>query len=866
MRTAGILALLLLLLLPLSLLPTSCQGGSSKKRPSFAVLEENQVRAHDATVGRLAEVMTSRFCGECHPAIYAEHRENTHGRAFTDPEVRLATGRFQHSDCIRCHTPRPIFETGIGMNPVRRHHNLVEGNTCMSCHWKKNHDYASFAGGVECRTAFDPRVGSVEACASCHRNHGTPYQWELSPLGKGDGRRCMDCHMRRVRRPVATGQEPKLVHSHVFPGSKSERQLRMAYRYEARLDGNEVVVKITNKGTGHNFPTELKQRSLESLIIVRDESGEEISRSRMIFRDPYKRPYGLMLPVNTQIPSGESREHRVPIKTSDGTVDTELHFKLYFPIEDHHPDLSRQLEKRRLVFSGLTPSDKEVESAPDVRVVVPENIDPRLASAANLVDYVRPEIGSVKLEIPEGKNDAEIKKLIELFMFPVPEGGRRARERLVKIGLRAVPALIEALGSWDNKTFKQAMRALQAIGDPAVPAVRKALSSEQLYIRLHARRLIARMGQADGGTEVVTRLLDALVAPDIVDRTSAAEALGRLGVKSAAPALRKLLTDTAPDVVRAAAMSLARLQDRASVGEIMAAMQRAPFDETRRDLAEVLAKLGSAGGIPVLLTQLDDHDELQREAAFESLYRVTGLHMGYDPAAPAPLRLAAISRLRSYWASQGSSRALRIQHSPERKLAERAWKLVKKLADRSDADGKAEDRKIMAELLQLGHAAMPALIKGLKYPPGFAAKRALICETIGRIGSAPAAPFLASTLRDPVVAVASWACWALEGSGDKEVLPAVRWYQARLLTLERSGRLPAGVGPFDPLLAQAARTRLMLGDKRAKQDLANLLLSDDLVARQRAIEALEASFGETRGYAANAPLLERRKAAASWQR
>ena len=49
--------------------------------------------------------------------MYAEHAMNTHGRAFTDPEVRLATGNFDHGDCIRCHTPRAVFETGNGHEP-----------------------------------------------------------------------------------------------------------------------------------------------------------------------------------------------------------------------------------------------------------------------------------------------------------------------------------------------------------------------------------------------------------------------------------------------------------------------------------------------------------------------------------------------------------------------------------------------------------------------------------------------------------------------------------------------------------------------------------------------------------------------------
>ena len=47
--------------------------------------------------------------------------------------------------------------------------------------------------------------------------------------------------------------------------------------------------------------------------------GNELYRSRMVFRDPYKRPYGLQLPVNTQIPAGQTRTHRVPLKVAAGS-------------------------------------------------------------------------------------------------------------------------------------------------------------------------------------------------------------------------------------------------------------------------------------------------------------------------------------------------------------------------------------------------------------------------------------------------------------------------------------------------------------------------------------------------------------------
>src|SRR6185369_544383 len=114
-----------------------------------------KVRAH------LDDVVQSRFCATCHPAIYAEHMQNTHGLAFVDEEARLATRDFRRENCVRCHTPRPVFETGIGMVPVERHHDLEEGNTCMTCHGKAGYDYSRFQGGAECKGAFDDRVGEV---------------------------------------------------------------------------------------------------------------------------------------------------------------------------------------------------------------------------------------------------------------------------------------------------------------------------------------------------------------------------------------------------------------------------------------------------------------------------------------------------------------------------------------------------------------------------------------------------------------------------------------------------------------------------------------------------------------------------------
>ncbi len=837
-------------------------GSGTEAQTQPAVGTQNEL----GTERHLQEVMKSTYCASCHPDIYAEHAQNTHGRAFTDEEVRLATGRFSQSDCIICHTPRPVFETGIGQNPIRRHFDLEEGNTCMTCHWKEGQDYSGFQGGPECTTAFDDRVGTVEACASCHRNHGTPYQWELAPKGKLAGKKCIDCHMAEVFRPVAVGEEPSPVRSHVFPASRNEAHLRKAYAYEARIDGNEVVVRITNRGAGHNFPTELKQRSVESLVVVRDASGAEVARSRMVFRDPYKRPYGLTLPVNTQIPSGESREHRVPIQVSDGTVECELHYKLYYPIEDHHPDLARRLEVRHLPFARIEPSTKSVESEPEVRVTTPDGIAPETASPADLVDYAHPAIDAVEVEIPQGTSEADVARLIELFQFPVPQANGEARKQLTAIGLPAVPALVRAMGSWDNKTWNQAMAVLLAIGADARPAIADALSSDELYVRLHACELLARMGWKEDGGKVLGALRANLERPNALDRSHAATTLGRLHLDESAPELRALLEDSDPDVVRAAAQALAALDDHEALPAIRSALERFEWAETKRDLGECLARLGDAGGVSVLLDGLDHPDDLVRESYFEAFFRVTGKHLCFEPLAPRDERLEKLGLLRAWWAEEGGpERLVHPYHVPYKDRNE-AVKLVEAMGGGDGLTPAGDDEKIRARLLELEDAAVQVLAYvALKYPPGFAQKRALACSILGDLKSTDAVPALVAALRDPVVSVSAWACDSLARIGDQEALPALqRWHQ-RLLSLAARHAVPASAGPIDLLLAQAAGARLRLGDERGIPDLVALLLSPNADARRAAYEALYQRFGEELQYDPDASEAERRGAVELWQ-
>ena len=349
----------------------------------------------------------------------------------------------------------------------------------------------------------------------------------------------------------------------------------------------------------------------------------------------------------------------------------------------------------------------------------------------------------------------------------------------------------------------------------------------------------------------------ALRRPEALDRRSAAEVIEELHIAASAPALHPLLRDADPDVVAAAAGSLAALGDSSAVPAIAQALRDAVYPETRISLAVSLARLGSPAGIPVLLEGLDLADDLVREDAFESLFDVTGVHLGYDPFAPRPERLAAMARLQAWWARDGDPEALRPLPGPDAKTRETAWRHVTKL-------GGGEDGEAFDALLMLGEDAVPSLVTGLKYPPGFAERRARVCELLGRVGSTDAAPALAQALRDPVVAVAAWACWALDRAGDEASLGALRRYQDRILSLAAADRIPPGAGSVEVLLAQVARTRMLLGDEDGRADLVRLLLSDDAGARSSAIATLAEVYGERRGYDPEADLEQRREAAARW--
>jgi HEAT repeat protein len=170
---------------------------------------------------------------------------------------------------------------------------------------------------------------------------------------------------------------------------------------------------------------------------------------------------------------------------------------------------------------------------------------------------------------------------------------------------------------------------------------------------------------------------------------------------------------------------------------------------------------------------------------------------------------------------------------------DKAWRMVETLGGGSDVDPGGDDKELMEELVSMGGSAVPALQDGLTFPTGFAEKRALVCEALGRIGDPRAAPALVAALRDPHLPVAQWAAWSLESTGDAAALPALHRHLRRLEALAPDGA-PKRDASVDQALARAQRTCHRLGDPAAERALENFAKSADPTTRSIAEEALAA--------------------------
>ena len=244
--------------------------------------------------GQAARFTSPAQCAECHSEIAREVGESWHGQAFTDPEALALSKNFQDEQCISCHAPSPIYVTGVGERVFSRRDRRETGVDCLSCHLMADGSVAGSRGlsSAPCRPVVEPTLTTATFCSGCHNQHWTVDEFMAWKAETGRPESCNDCHMRRIDRPIADGGPVrKGVASHVFEGGHFLEKLEEAASLAATVENGELVIRVTNRGAGHNIPTDSRHKSFNVLVTLRDRAGnllkseEEVAEYRLYYRD-----------------------------------------------------------------------------------------------------------------------------------------------------------------------------------------------------------------------------------------------------------------------------------------------------------------------------------------------------------------------------------------------------------------------------------------------------------------------------------------------------------------------------------------------------------------------------------------------------
>ena len=284
-------------------------------RDDAAAVHGRQTEKELPPTGRKPMLLeTSASCRPCHPEVYAEWSRSHHAIAYTNPEVQRLSRQFQDRDCLPCHLPRPVFETGLGVRVLERSTRKNEGVDCFTCHRSGNAMLCAGEvgpGGADapCNPETWAPVASMTLCAPCHDQHKVLQDWKQTRFAvEGPGYQdCNDCHMPRVKR--AQGRSGR---GHVFPGAHDPEMIRKAATMQVTLGGSGLLlVRVENTGAGHNFPADERHRAVDLEIEVEDGSGRSARFRVDRYRNPYREEFAIKNPLREP---GAERDYEVEIQ------------------------------------------------------------------------------------------------------------------------------------------------------------------------------------------------------------------------------------------------------------------------------------------------------------------------------------------------------------------------------------------------------------------------------------------------------------------------------------------------------------------------------------------------------------------------
>ncbi len=231
---------------------------------------------------------TAAQCGACHDAIYEEWKQSLHGQAMRD-YLFLELAPENKEECIRCHAPVPLREVDFD-TPIARLDRREDAISCLSCH-QMGDGVAAPTEGVSgpCNPTHDPaQTSPVKMCFGCHNQHDTGTEWLNGPYGphateprKRPETSCLDCHMPEVERPIVKGGPVRRGRHHTWPGGHELTHVQKAADLDVTVEpldggGFRFRVWVTNKGAGHNIPTDARHRSFDTYVKLWDENGRVI--------------------------------------------------------------------------------------------------------------------------------------------------------------------------------------------------------------------------------------------------------------------------------------------------------------------------------------------------------------------------------------------------------------------------------------------------------------------------------------------------------------------------------------------------------------------------------------------------------------
>jgi HEAT repeat protein len=190
---------------------------------------------------------------------------------------------------------------------------------------------------------------------------------------------------------------------------------------------------------------------------------------------------------------------------------------------------------------------------------------------------------------------------LERLSSPDDRMRQRAEKQLIRLGEAAIPALSRALQDEVPQVRHRAARLLRQIQYDAVLSLQgasEALHDRSVYVREAAVRSLSRHGGA-----AVPALCVALEDPDMFVRRIAAEALGQLGDRAAAPKLAALLEIAGGDTGPVIARSLGQIGSAAAVPALCSALESSDHT-TQLACARALAEIADSDPTPGLRAAL----------------------------------------------------------------------------------------------------------------------------------------------------------------------------------------------------------------------------------------------------------------------